>query len=131
MLMGGRLLQSTLTGILGAVHSFIPAAFDQLSLEVSPVLGFAASTRLEVKVTNAYVDGSFLVSRDLTPDISQWPCLKKVLESVRDTHLDIQCAVSESHIERCLPGLRWRSMQTNLVIGFLMRQQFLKRRIPE
>lgn len=70
MLMGGRLLQSTLTGILGAVHSFIPAAFDQLSLEVSPVLGFAASTCLEVKVTKTNIDGGFLVPWDLSPDFS-------------------------------------------------------------
>lgn len=76
MLMGGRLLQRTLTGILGAVHSFIPASFDQLCLEVSPVLGFAASTRLEVKVSEANVDGGFLVPRELSPHISRWSCLK-------------------------------------------------------
>lgn len=104
MLMTPQVLQGTVTRFLGAVESAVPASFDQLNFEVSPVLGFAASTRFEVKVSKTNFDRRFLIPGDLSPDFRQWFTSGEWIE--QGTHLDIHRAVSERHVEGRLPRLR-------------------------
>ena len=56
------ILQRALTRVLAAVGPAVPAAINELQLEVSPVLGFAASTGLQVKVAETDLDwGPFIM----------------------------------------------------------------------